>query len=406
MSIERYLVISPDFPPPFIGGSLVYINTLVNNSNEAFDVLTSKSQVTEHSTRKFAHKEIRTKFLVKSNDPSKIRLFISYTYLIIWTTFKMLTNPYKLVVANPGAIGNSILFILGKFLGFKVVGIAYAEELTIPLKTNGIKNIIKRKIIKYSYKRASGFIVVCHFCKNLLVNEFSVNEKSIDVIPSCLSLEKFSKEKNINKTKNSIISVGRLIERKGFHLLINSVVRLQKKIPDLSLIIVGDGPMKVKLKSLIEKQNAENFIKLKNSVNDEELKDLYQKTQLFVLANYQLINGDTEGCPSVFSEAMNYGMPIIGGKNAGVDTAIIDGENGIIINSIIPKELDEAIFYLLSNVEVMEKMITAGKKKLLRDHHPDSVGALFANSLNRFDKNEFSIGFQRDFNRAVPSVNI
>ena len=164
--------------------------------------------------------------------------------------------------------------------------------------------------------------------------------------------------------------------------------------------------MKVKLKSLIENQNAENFIKLKKSVNDEELKDLYQKTQLFVLANYQLINGDTEGCPSVFSEAMNYGMPIIGGKNAGVDTAIIDGENGIIINSIIPKELDEAIFYLLSNVEVMEKMITAGKKKLLRDHHPDSVGALFANSLNRFDKNEFSIGFQRDFNRAVPSVNI
>ena len=406
MNKDKCLLISPDFPPPFIGGSLVYINTLVENSEETFDILTSIKTNSDQETTRFPNKVIRSKYLVKSNNPSKVKLLFSYLFLIIWTTYKMLTNPYKLIVANLGAVGNSLLFILGKILCFKVVGIAYAEELTIPLRGRGIKNFIKRKLIRFSYKKALGFIVVCHFCKDILINNLKVREESIDVISSCLSLDKFSENTNNIKIKNTVISVGRLIERKGFHLLINSIVRLRKLIPDISLVIVGDGSMHKELTRLIKKQNAENFIKLERFMNDDGLKNLYEKTELFVLANHQLSNGDTEGCPSVFSEAMNYGMPLIGGKNAGVDTAIINQDNGLIIDAIINKDLDDAISCILSDDEVSNKMIKAGKKKLLRDHHPNSVGNLFTKSLNRFDKNQPAKGFQRDYNRGVPSLNI
>ena len=164
------------------------------------------------------------------------------------------------------------------------------------------KNILKKNLIKFFYKRATGFIVVCHFCKNLLTDNFGIENNKIDVVASCLSLQKFSEELNISKKKNSILSVGRLIERKGFHLLIMSVLRLRQKIENLTLTIVGQGPKRENLLKIIHENNASDFILLQTEVDDGKLTQIYETSELFVLANHELKNGDTEGCPSVFSE--------------------------------------------------------------------------------------------------------
>ena len=76
---------------------------------------------------------------------------------------------------------------------------------------------------------------------------------------------------------------------------------------------------------------------------DEDLRKIYEDASLFVLAHTLLENGDTEGCPTVFSEAMGYGLPIIGGTGAGADTAIIEGCNGFIVNSKNIEEIVDAI---------------------------------------------------------------
>ena len=72
------------------------------------------------------------------------------------------------------------------------------------------------------------------------------------------------------KEKNSILSVGRLIERKGFHL-IKSVLRLREKIDNLTLTIVGQGPYKKDLTAIIDENNASSFILLQTEVDDESL---------------------------------------------------------------------------------------------------------------------------------------
>ena len=123
-----------------------------------------------------------------------------------------------------------------------------------------------------------------------------------------------------------------------------------------------------------------------------------------MLANHKLSNGDTEGCPSVFSEAMAYGLPLIGGTGAGVDTAIIHGENGFIVNAMDDDALDQAILTILKDKNLAKEISIKGKAKLARDHLPSVVGAAFRESINRFILELPAKGFQKEFNIKCPSL--
>ena len=146
-------------------------------------------------------KILRSSFIVDSSNPTRFELLKMYIYIFFLIPFMAFRTPYKAIIANSGVIGNSILIFLGKLLKIKVICIAYGEELNAPLKNKTVKNILKKNLIKFFYKRASGFIVVCHFCKNLLTNNFGIENNKIDVVASCLSLQKFSEELNISKKK-------------------------------------------------------------------------------------------------------------------------------------------------------------------------------------------------------------
>ena len=126
-----------------------------------------------------------------------------------------------------------------------------------------------------------------------LLISLKVNEHFIDVIPSCLNPNKVSTTINSNKKKHKLISVGRLIERKGFHFLIDAVVSLKKDFPEIELSIVGNGPFRTFLEDKIRATNSGSYIKLEGQVSDEKLINLYQESSLFVLAHTLLDNGDT-----------------------------------------------------------------------------------------------------------------
>jgi glycosyltransferase involved in cell wall biosynthesis len=405
MHHKRCILISPDFPPPMVGGSLVYMQTLVENSKQNFDILAGLSNSKKNEVISSDHYIHRTKLIANSNNPSSVSLAISYAYMFFWVLNRAVKGSYKAIIANPGVIGNSLLIALGIILKKKVIVIAYGEEITVPLEGGGFKNFLKRKLLKFFYKRAAGIVTVCHFCKEILVDKLDVNPEYIDVIPSCLAAGKANKTSAHIRDSYKILSVGRLIERKGFHLLIDSIKRIKENIPLVSLTIVGDGFYRDKLLNQVHTNDMASYVQIINDADDDQLQELYSSANLFVLANHKLSNGDTEGCPTVFSEAMAYGLPLIGGTGAGVDTAIIDGENGFIVNAMDDNALDQAIFTIFSNKNLAKEMSVNARAKLERDHSPSVVGAAFRESIIRFICHLPAKGFQKEFNIKCPSLN-
>ena len=234
---------------------MVWLLNLIENSCENFDVLTGLKDQKYDEVLNYPHQVIRSRFIKDLHDPSKLQLLSTYIFMAMWLILNKRKKNYDAVLVNPGVVGNSILFLVGKIFNIKVIGAGHGEEITMPLYGKGLKNFIKRVIMNFSYRHATGFFVVCHFCKRLLT-DLGVREFTIDVIPSCLNSNKININPSVKKIKNKVISVGRFIERKGFHLLIDAIVDLRLEIKDITLDIVGTGPMKNQLESQIKRANA------------------------------------------------------------------------------------------------------------------------------------------------------
>ena len=152
---KKCLLVSPDFPPPLIGGSLVYVSTLVTNTQDSFDILTSIKKNNKDEITNSSNKIIRSSFRTDSSNPSRFSLFKMYICFFFLIPIMIFRTSYKVIIANSGVIGNSILISLGKLLKIKVICISYGEELNAPIKSKTIKNSIKRNLIKFFYKKAS-----------------------------------------------------------------------------------------------------------------------------------------------------------------------------------------------------------------------------------------------------------
>jgi glycosyltransferase involved in cell wall biosynthesis len=380
---ENYLLICPFYPPPFIGGSKVWIFNLIENARFDFDILTSAITGNYKEVSNARHRMLRKSLIwnpVGEESPTTWDLMKSYGYILAWFCFFGMKYQKTGVIAGAFTFANGLLFLLGRLFNIPVIGICFAEEFTLALKGKGIKNLIKRIWIRFAHKKAAGFIVVCDFCKDILVS-IGVDPRRIEVVPPNINPQKLRTRACKKEKGHTVLSVGRIVERKGFHLLIHAVSLLKDTIPDIRLIIVGDGPYIPILKDLIYKNKLDNHVFLKSRVSDGELASLYNESDLFVLAHVMLKNGDTEGCPVVFAEASGCGLPVIGGVEGGASNVITEGITGFLVNPKNVEELAEKIKTLLSDRELAGRMGKNGIEKIAKDHTPEATGKKFSNAI-------------------------
>ena len=130
---KKYLLISPDFPPPFVGGSLVWLINLIENCPVRFDVLTGLKNKNYDEVLDEPNKVIRSSLMFDSHNPGKIKLWLTYFYMPLWVIRNYKKNKYDAILYNPDVIDNSIFFSLRKFIAIKVICAGHGEEITFPL---------------------------------------------------------------------------------------------------------------------------------------------------------------------------------------------------------------------------------------------------------------------------------
>jgi colanic acid/amylovoran biosynthesis glycosyltransferase len=96
----------------------------------------------------------------------------------------------------------------------------------------------------------------------------------------------------------------------------------------------------------------------------EEVKQLMQLCDLFILNSRIALDGDSEGLPVGLLEAMAMGMPVISTRHAGIPLAIDDGVNGILVSEHDTDALTQAIKVLLTNEEKRHSIAVAARKKI------------------------------------------
>lgn len=227
-------------------------------------------------------------------------------------------------------------------------------------------------------KKPDRIITISQYNKNYLKNELGIS-KPVDVVPVSIDLNTF--QTRGLEEQNKIVSVGRLVEKKGLKYGIKAFAQIADQYPELEYNIIGKGEKREELEKLVKEEKLEDRINLLGHVADERLKQEMEEAKVFLLPCVIAKNGDRDGIPTVLKEAMALETPCVSTNISGIPELVEDGKNGILVESKNFSMLSSALDRLLSNRKYREDMGFNAGKNIVNNYSIDQSTLLLLESF-------------------------
>lgn len=246
----------------------------------------------------------------------------------------------------------------------------YGMDLLLPRSS-----VLKRWLVRRILHGAQRVVTITAYTKGLVEWYGIPAEKILVLRPACAIDANVRGDEAAAYTatlgldgKQFVLSVGRLVARKGFDTLIIALAAMKEQIPNLHVVIVGDGPDRQRLHVLVEQHNLSSRIHFLGSIADRQLAMLYHQCTMFAMVSREEENGkDVEGFGMVYLEANAFDKPVIAGRTGGVAEAVVDGVTGLIVEPGNVAQIAQAIITLCSDPALAHKFGEAGRQRVERD---------------------------------------
>ncbi len=254
----------------------------------------------------------------------------------------------------PAGVVGSALIRLRRFRALLVI--TYGEEITVYKR--GMR---MRKLMRSVLAAAHNVTVLTESSRAELEEVRSGTAlKTVVVPPAVSSYGKDLTIENLPLFGNPVLlTLSRLVERKGIDTAILAVHLLTEEFPNLRYYIAGVGPFKTHLMKLVRGLGLDNHVIFLGSVQDVD--SLYAQCDFFCMPNRQMSDGEREGFGMVFLEAGLHGKPSIAGNSGGAVEAVLHGKTGLIVFPDDPAATAEAIRDLASNSQYRDELGQAAK---------------------------------------------
>ncbi len=164
-----------------------------------------------------------------------------------------------------------------------------------------------------------------------------------------------------------ILSVGRLVPKKGFGDLIAACDLLCRSGIRFHCVIVGEGPLRKTLEADIARRGLSGLVTLKGAMTHADLIAFYREADVFALAPRIVEDGDRDGIPNVLVEAMASGVPVVSTAVSGIPELVLDDVTGLLVPSESPPDLAEALRRLLGAPQVGIRLARDARLRLEKD---------------------------------------
>ena len=163
--------------------------------------------------------------------------------------------------------------------------------------------------------------------------------------------------------KKIIVSVGRLVHRKGQDHLIEAMPEILKNVPRAHLLLVGEGPYREHLQNLVHQLKLESSVTFIGRIQYQDLPMYICVGDIFAMPSRSRLMGlEVEGLGIVYLEASSCGLPVLAGDSGGAPDAVIQNETGLVVSGTDNKQIASAAVALLTNLEASQKMGTVGRQ--------------------------------------------
>lgn len=254
----------------------------------------------------------------------------------------------------------SVAFIISKLTDISFSFTAHAIDIyannppLLPIKLKAAKFVIT--VSEYNRKYLSEIAGNYDGKREIHIVHYGIDLKSFFPITN-------KEEKN----QPIILSVGRLVEKKGFPYLIKACKILVEKGCKFHCQIVGDGPLRSLLENLIVQNDISEYVELVGVVFQERIREYFNRAEIFVLPCVIAADGDRDGVPNVLIEAMAMNIPVISTDIIGIPELIRDGKEGLLVPQKDEMALADAIALLIENNDLRQSFGSDGRTRIETD---------------------------------------
>jgi colanic acid/amylovoran biosynthesis glycosyltransferase len=262
---------------------------------------------------------------------------------------------YDLVHCHFGPNG-----LVGAFL--KDSGIA--KSLVVSFHGSDINTYPKRYgegVYRYLYRTADLVTVNSRFTAAKVAAN-GCPESKIEVLPVPLRMEEHPEADPARRKGLQVLTVGRLVEKKGHRYAIEAFARARRAFPEAEYLVAGDGPLRGELEALARELGVADAVRFLGAKCDREVAELYASSSVFVLASVTARDGDMEGQGLVLQEAQAAGLPVISTLHNGIPDGVLDGVSGFLVPERDPEALAGRLAELLGDAAARSRMGKAGRE--------------------------------------------
>lgn len=258
----------------------------------------------------------------------------------------------------PGVIS----FWLKRLFGIPYLAYCHGEEVT---QTDRYR--YQPNVRNHIYLSADALVAASEFARQNLLR-IGIPENRIHKITPGVDFERFCPRPACPtlvqqlglQGKTVLLTVARLIPRKGHRFVLRALAAIHRDVPGLRYLIVGEGSEEKNLRGLVAELGLGEAVGFVGVAPQEQLPDLYNLCDLFVMTNWEEADGDTEGFGMVFLEANASGKPVVGGQSGGTAEAIREGVTGFRVNPQNTEELAGTLKRLVLNPGLRRQMGSLG----------------------------------------------
>jgi len=233
---------------------------------------------------------------------------------------------------------------------------------------------------------ANGIFVNSQYTKDIVLKDATIN-KSIYVVNCGVDIKRFIKSHTrpllFNKldvgNAKILLSITRLVKRKGIDNAIKAFAEVLRKHKDLKMLylIGGIGPDYERLKNIVDELGLRDRVVFFGFISEEQKNEFYNLADVFIMPSREEKDGDVEGFGIVFLEANACGKPVIAGNSGGVADAVKDGYSGLLVNPLDIQDIVSKIERLSMDEVYAAKLGAQGRERVENSFTWDIVARRF-----------------------------
>jgi colanic acid/amylovoran biosynthesis glycosyltransferase len=270
-------------------------------------------------------------------------------------------NPAKKIYLRNFFKTNRINVVLAEY-GMTGVGVmSTCERLNLPLIVHfhGYDAYSHRVLDRHekTYKKmfayAGAIVAVSKHMVDQLVGLGAPREK-VFYNPYGVDIDTFKPLSSSSQAQ--VLAVGRFVEKKAPYLTILAFKKVLDRLPDVKLIMVGEGGLQDVCHKIVRSLHIEHAVVFKGAVSHDQVARLMQESRVFVQHSLTPQSGDSEGTPVGILEAGAASLPVVSTAHAGIMDAVVHGKTGFLVKEGDIDGMSEYMYQLLTNRELAVEM--------------------------------------------------